>query len=118
MHKLKQYAYIDISEVLKNAEIVIVGATGTEDNIENLMEQVIKLKEIEGKRMSSFLICHNVYEEEDWQEDLQEEIFEKNKNVVLLPGLLIDGKTKDIEGELARIDGWITTMFTYNKGRD
>lgn len=103
----------DKEEVKKNLfsyQLILIGGTQKEKKISETMKSVLEEIDLKEKRVAPFWLLD---EEGEDTLKLEKELKNLEKEAVLLPGIGLTWEKEERKEELTRIDGWLTTAFTY-----
>jgi hypothetical protein len=92
---------------VKDADYILLGTTKPVSELEFKLRNHLEKEELEGKKMALFII--NQQEE---PEEYEKKLLEWCPDMELLPTFTMETK-ENLQDELGRMNGWLTSVMTY-----
>jgi len=98
-----------MEEPVQKAEYVLIGTTKAVPELELALRNRLEEEQLAEKKTALFLINR-----EEETEEYEEKLLEWYPKAELLPTFTMES-TENLQNELGRINGWLTTLMTYGK---
>lgn len=99
----------ELEQLIRGAELILIGMQGTENVSFHQMDRLFSLQALEAKRVSLFYIGEE-NSLASWEETVSQ-----YTEICFTPGFYLSWEENMREEELNRMNGWLTTAFTYEQ---